>query len=33
MNPAEVNAIGFMLSGKTAGSFRLEVEWIAVEPG
>lgn len=28
---AEVNALGFMLSEKTAGPFRMEIEWIKVE--
>lgn len=31
VKPEEVNSIGFMLSDKTAGSFRLEVEWIKVQ--
>lgn len=30
LNPAEVNAIGFLLSDKQAGPFQLEVEWIRV---
>jgi NADH dehydrogenase [ubiquinone] 1 alpha subcomplex assembly factor 1 len=30
LNPAEVNAIGFLLSDKQAGPFKLEVEWIRV---
>jgi hypothetical protein len=28
----EVNALGFMLSDKTAGSFKLEIEWIKIAP-
>ena len=28
--PGEVNAIGFLLSDKKAGPFKLEVEWIKV---
>ncbi|WP_439632315.1 CIA30 family protein [Gemmata sp.] len=28
VNPEEVNALGFMLSDKRAGPFKLEVEWI-----
>ncbi len=30
LNPAEVNAIGFLLSDKQAGPFKLEIEWIRV---
>jgi NADH dehydrogenase [ubiquinone] 1 alpha subcomplex assembly factor 1 len=30
LNPAEVNAIGFLLSDKQAGPFKLAVEWIRV---
>ena len=30
LNPGEVNAIGFLLSDKKAGPFRLEVDWIKV---
>ncbi|TVS20826.1 MAG: CIA30 family protein [Planctomycetaceae bacterium] len=30
LNPAEVNAIGFLLSDEQAGPFKLEVEWIRV---
>ena len=30
LNPADVNAIGFLLSDKQAGPFKLEVEWIKV---
>jgi hypothetical protein len=30
VNPAEVNALGFLLGDKKAGLFRLEVEWIKV---
>ena len=29
--PKEINALGFMLSDKKAGPFKLEVEWIKVE--
>ena len=32
LNPAEVNAIGFLLSDKQAGPFKLEVESIRVRP-
>jgi hypothetical protein len=32
LNAAEVNAIGFLLSDKQAGPFKLEVEWIRVMP-
>ncbi|MGL6073817.1 MAG: CIA30 family protein [Fimbriiglobus sp.] len=31
VKPEEVNAIGFMLSDKKAGPFKLEIEWIKVE--
>jgi len=31
VKPEEVNALGFMLSAKKAGPFKLEVEWIKVE--
>jgi monofunctional biosynthetic peptidoglycan transglycosylase len=32
--PQEVNALGFMVSDKKAGPFRLEIEWVKVErPG
>jgi NADH dehydrogenase [ubiquinone] 1 alpha subcomplex assembly factor 1 len=31
VKPEEVNALGFMLSDKKAGPFKLEVEWIKVE--
>lgn len=31
VKPEEVNAIGFMLSDKKAGPFKMEVEWINVE--
>ena len=31
VKPEEVNAIGFMLSDKKAGPFKMEVEWIKVE--
>jgi len=30
VNPTEVNALGFLLGDKTAGPFKLEVEWIKV---
>ena len=30
VDPAEVNALGFLLGDKKAGPFRLEVEWIKV---
>jgi NADH dehydrogenase [ubiquinone] 1 alpha subcomplex assembly factor 1 len=33
VNPAEVNALGFLLGDKKAGPFRLEVEWIKVARG
>jgi len=28
VNPDQVNAVGFMLSDKKAGPFKLEVAWI-----
>jgi NADH dehydrogenase [ubiquinone] 1 alpha subcomplex assembly factor 1 len=31
VNPTSVNGLGFMLSDKKAGPFKLEVEWIKVE--
>jgi len=31
MKPEEVNALGFMLSEKKVGPFKMEVEWIKVE--
>ncbi|MCU0719469.1 MAG: CIA30 family protein [Pirellula sp.] len=31
VTPAEINAIGFMLGDKKAGSFKLEIEWIKIE--
>jgi monofunctional biosynthetic peptidoglycan transglycosylase len=31
VKPEEVNALGFMLSDKKTGPFKLEVEWIKVE--
>ena len=31
VKPEEINAVGFMLSDKKAGPFKLEVEWIKVE--
>lgn len=31
VKPEEINAIGFMLSDKKAGPFKMEVEWIKVE--
>jgi NADH dehydrogenase [ubiquinone] 1 alpha subcomplex assembly factor 1 len=31
INPAEINALGFMLGDKKAGPFKLDVEWIRVE--
>ncbi len=31
VKPAEINAIGFMLGDKKAGSFKLEIEWIKVD--
>jgi NADH dehydrogenase [ubiquinone] 1 alpha subcomplex assembly factor 1 len=30
MNPGEITSVGFLLSDKKAGSFKLEVEWIKV---
>lgn len=30
VNPAEVNAVGFLLGDKKAGPFKLELEWIKV---
>ncbi len=32
LNPAKVTAIGFLISDKQAGPFRLEIEWIKVLP-
>ncbi len=31
VDPAEVNALGFLLGDKKAGPFKLEVEWIKVD--
>ncbi|MEI6235770.1 MAG: CIA30 family protein [Planctomycetota bacterium] len=31
VKPDEINALGFMLSDKTAGPFKMDVEWIKVE--
>ena len=31
VDPKEVNSLGFMLSDKKAGPFKMEVEWIKVE--
>jgi NADH dehydrogenase [ubiquinone] 1 alpha subcomplex assembly factor 1 len=31
VDPAEVNALGFLLGDKKAGPFKLEIEWIKVE--
>lgn len=31
VKPEEVNALGFMLSDKKAGPFKMEIEWIKVE--
>ncbi len=31
LDPAEVNALGFLLGDKKAGPFKLEIEWIKVE--
>jgi hypothetical protein len=28
LNPSEITSVGFLLSDKKAGSFKLEVEWI-----
>jgi monofunctional biosynthetic peptidoglycan transglycosylase len=28
MNPGEITSVGFLLSDKKAGPFKLEVEWI-----
>jgi len=33
LDPAEVNALGFLLGDKKAGPFKLEIEWIKVERG
>jgi NADH dehydrogenase [ubiquinone] 1 alpha subcomplex assembly factor 1 len=33
VDPAEVNALGFLLSDKKAGPFKLEVEWVKVTRG
>ena len=33
VDPAEVNALGFLLGDKKAGPFKLEVEWIKVVRG
>ena len=32
VDPAEVNALGFLLGDKKAGPFKLKVEWIKVAP-
>lgn len=32
LNPRKVNSLGFLLSDKRAGPFKLEVEWIKVMP-
>jgi len=31
VKPEEINALGFMLSDKKAGPFKMEIEWIKVE--
>ena len=31
VKPAEINAMGFMLGDKKAGTFKMEIEWIKVE--
>ncbi len=31
VNPKEIDALGFMLSDKKAGAFKMEIEWIKVE--
>ncbi len=31
VKPEEINALGFMLGDKKAGSFKMEIEWIKVE--
>ena len=31
VKPEEINAVGFMLSDKKAGPFKMEIEWIKVE--
>ena len=31
VDPREIRSVGFLLGDKTAGPFRLEVEWIRVE--
>jgi len=31
VKPAEINSLGFMLSDKKAGPFKLEIEWVKVE--
>jgi NADH dehydrogenase [ubiquinone] 1 alpha subcomplex assembly factor 1 len=33
VDPKEINALGFLLADKKAGTFRLEVEWIKVVRG
>jgi len=32
VKPEEVNALGFLLGDKKAGPFKLEVQWVKVEP-
>jgi NADH dehydrogenase [ubiquinone] 1 alpha subcomplex assembly factor 1 len=32
LNPAEGNSVGFIISDKQAGPFRLEVGWIKASP-
>jgi hypothetical protein len=33
VEPDQINGLGFMLSDKQAGKFRMQVEWVKVERG
>jgi hypothetical protein len=33
VKPGDINGLGFMLSDKQPGKFRLEVESVAIKPG
>jgi hypothetical protein len=32
LNPAKVSSVGFLISDKQAGPFRLEIGWIKASP-
>ena len=32
LNPAKINSVGFLISDKQAGPFRLEIGWIKASP-